>query len=238
MGFATRRKRRADHADFVTLAVWGLQPKIACEFCQLADRALPRMRGLLGRRRLLRGEGVLLRPASAVHTWFMRFPIDVLFLDRELKIVAIRPGLRPWRAAAFMGAHAVLELSAGEAERRRLSVGEPIAVIGPAATGNGALESLIERVGLLLRGDRVNGNWPEIESLLTEGYAHTLHLEARRWKIEESLSRPVPTKNRRGVARIRSLVDTHEQLDREIQWLRALLAELREHGTTVRPNRT
>jgi hypothetical protein len=158
----------------------------------------------------------------------------VLFLDREMKIVAIRSGLKPWRASAFMGAHSVLELSAGEAQRRQLAVGNQIAVIGSADNGNGTLSSLVERVGSLLHGDRANGTWPEIESLLTEGYAHTLHLEAQRWRIEETLSRPLPTKNRRGVARIRALVESHEKLDREIQWLRALLAELQEYGASLR----
>jgi uncharacterized protein len=239
MRFPKSRKGEGGRpGDFVTLVVWGLQPKIACEICEVADKPLPRMRGLLGRRRLLRGEGVLLRPASAVHTCFMRFPIDVLFLDRELNVLAIRSGVNPWRATGFLGAHAVLELSAGEAERRQLSVGNSIAVVEPAATGNGTLSSLIERVGSFLHGDHANGTWPEIESLLTEGYAHSLHLEARRWRIEERLSEPLPTSNRSGVARIRSLVDSHEEVDREIQWLRALLAELQDYGTTLRSGRS
>jgi uncharacterized protein len=86
------------------------------------------MRGLLGRSDLPRGEGVLLRPASSVHTWFMRFPIDVVFLDRELRVVKVVPQLAPWRVASGRGARAVLELAAGECERRGLRPGDRLVV--------------------------------------------------------------------------------------------------------------
>ncbi len=82
------------------------------------------MRGLLGRRELPPDEGILLRPAGSIHTAFMRFPIDAVFLDRELVVVGIAPHLHPWRAASRKGAHAVLELAGGETERRRLRVGD------------------------------------------------------------------------------------------------------------------
>jgi hypothetical protein len=82
------------------------------------------MRGLLGRRSLASGEGLLLKPASSVHTFFMRFPIDVVFLDRDLRVLSIAHDLRPWRAAGRPGARAVLELPAGECERRGLQPGD------------------------------------------------------------------------------------------------------------------
>jgi uncharacterized protein len=97
---------------------------IVCERCVQADTALARMRGLLGRRELPSGEGILLKPASSVHMAFMRFPIDALFLDRDLRVVKIASDLKPWRAAGSRGAKAVLEIPAGEAGRRGLSVGD------------------------------------------------------------------------------------------------------------------
>ena len=93
---------------------------IACERCRVADRMLPRMRGLLGRRGLESGEGLLLKPAPSVHTFFMRFPIDAVFLDRDGSVLKVRSNLRPWRVAGARGAHATLELAAGEAEERRV----------------------------------------------------------------------------------------------------------------------
>ena len=84
---------------------------------ELADRMLPRMRGLLGRRGLPAGEGLLLRPAPSIHTAFMRFPIDALFLDRELRVLDIRASLPPWRVASERRARAVLELRRHAIER-------------------------------------------------------------------------------------------------------------------------
>jgi uncharacterized membrane protein (UPF0127 family) len=97
---------------------------IVCERCVLADTALARMRGLLGRRDLPSGEGILLKPASSVHMAFMRFPIDAVFLDRDLRVVKVAADLQPWRMAGSRGAKAVLEIPAGEAARRGLSVGD------------------------------------------------------------------------------------------------------------------
>src|ERR671910_1539511 len=99
---------------------------IVCERCTVAESPLTRLRGLLGRDGLEQGEGLLLRPASSVHTWFMRFPIDVVFLDRELVVVGISDGVEPWRAAGRRGAKAALELPAGEAARRGLAVGDQL----------------------------------------------------------------------------------------------------------------
>jgi uncharacterized membrane protein (UPF0127 family) len=101
--------------------------RIVCERCVLADTALARMRGLLGRRELPRGEGILLRPAASVHTAFMRFPIDVVFLDGNFEVLELVPRLRSWRAASKRRAKAVLELPAGECERRGLRVGDRLA---------------------------------------------------------------------------------------------------------------
>jgi uncharacterized protein len=86
------------------------------------------MKGLLGRRELPSGQGILLKPASSVHMAFMRFPIDAVFLDRDLRVVKIAADLQPWRVAGSRGAKAVLEIPAGEAARRGLTVGDRLAV--------------------------------------------------------------------------------------------------------------
>jgi uncharacterized membrane protein (UPF0127 family) len=104
---------------------------VACERCVVADTSLSRMRGLLGRRSLAPDEGILLRPASSVHTLFMRFAIDVVFLDRDLAVLRVVPGLRPWRAVSRRRAAAVLELAAGESERRGIRAGDRLAWAQP-----------------------------------------------------------------------------------------------------------
>ena len=107
--------------------------ELVCERCQVADRPLSRLRGLLGRRELEPGAGLLLKPCNSVHTFFMRFPIDAVFLDGERRVLRVRERLRPWRIAGARGAHAVLELPAGEAERRGVVAGERL-YLTPAAT--------------------------------------------------------------------------------------------------------
>jgi uncharacterized membrane protein (UPF0127 family) len=103
-----------------------LDGAVVCEECTLADSPVSRMRGLLGRTGLGPEEGVLPRPAGSVHTFFMRFPIDVVFLDRNLRVLGVAERLRPWRTAGRRGAKAVLELAAGEAERRGIRAGDEL----------------------------------------------------------------------------------------------------------------
>ena len=79
---------------------------------RLAVTPLARGRGLLGRREPV---PLLLAPASAIHTCGMRFPIDAVFLDGELRVVRVARALAPWRFASARGARAVLELPAGGA---------------------------------------------------------------------------------------------------------------------------
>jgi uncharacterized membrane protein (UPF0127 family)/CheY-like chemotaxis protein len=100
---------------------------IVCERCLLAETALTRMRGLLGRRELPSGEGLLIEPTSGVHTAFMRFPIDVVFLDADQVVIRIAAELPPWRTVSCRGAREVVELAAGECARRGLETGDRVA---------------------------------------------------------------------------------------------------------------
>ena len=98
--------------------------RTVCERCVLADTALARMRGLLGRRALPSGEGLLLRPASSIHMAFMRFAIDAVFLDSNGRVLKVARDLKPWRMAAARRAKAVVELPSGEASRRGIEIGQ------------------------------------------------------------------------------------------------------------------
>jgi uncharacterized membrane protein (UPF0127 family) len=102
-----------------------------CERCLLAETPLTRLKGLLGRRELPQGEGLLLRPASSIHMFFMRFPIDAVWLDRELRVVGLTHELQPWRTASRRGAKAVLELPAGEAAAHGLQAGDRLVPVEP-----------------------------------------------------------------------------------------------------------
>ena len=83
---------------------------------EVADRAWQRAVGLMGRRNLTPGAGLWLHPCNGVHTFFMRFPLDILMLDSELIVLAVMPNTRPCRAfRPIRGGHSVIELSAGAA---------------------------------------------------------------------------------------------------------------------------
>ena len=70
---------------------------------------------------------MLIRPTWFVHTAFMRFPVDVIFLDRDLKVLAVVAHLPPWRVGAHVRAHSVLELAAGESKALAIQVGDQLA---------------------------------------------------------------------------------------------------------------
>ena len=95
---------------------------VACVL--VADRIGSRMRGLLGRGGLPEGTGMLLSPCNSIHTVGMRFPLDVIFLDRERRVVKIIRGLRPNRfAVGGRGAHSAVEMEAGWFDLSRLEIG-------------------------------------------------------------------------------------------------------------------
>ena len=92
---------------------------------EFADNFLKRLRGLMFRRRLEEGRGLLLAPCNSVHMLFMRFAIDVIYLDENFSIKKIVRNLAPWLGISVcFGAWGALELPSGEAERLKLVVGQ------------------------------------------------------------------------------------------------------------------
>ena len=120
--------------------------QILCEHCVVADTLPRRMRGLLGRGVLLPGNGIVLRPGWSIHTAFMRFPIDVVFVDADQVVLRIVAGLKPWRAALCRGAHDVVELANGVCSRHGLETGDRVAWAArpedrPDSSENGRVDS-------------------------------------------------------------------------------------------------
>jgi uncharacterized protein len=89
--------------------------EVVCSHCLLAIGPVTRLRGLLGRSGLAEGEGMLFRPTGSIHMFFMRFPIDAIFCNRELEVLDVVRDLRPWRTAGRRGAKVVIEVAAGAA---------------------------------------------------------------------------------------------------------------------------
>ena len=86
---------------------------VLANFLEVADSGPKRNKGLLGRDGLAPGEGLWIVPCESVHTFFMRFPIDLVYLDRKNRIKKVRSAVGPWRLSACLSAHSVLELPAG-----------------------------------------------------------------------------------------------------------------------------
>ena len=98
---------------------------------RVADNAWTRLVGLLGSAGLAPGEGLLIVPCSSIHMFFMRFPIDAVYLNRDLEVVGLDADLKPWRIGRFYrGARYVLELPAGAIAESATEVGDQVAVEG------------------------------------------------------------------------------------------------------------
>lgn len=100
----------------------------------VAASMFARMRGLLGRPALRRGEGMLLQSCNMVHTLGMRYPIDVIFLRRDGLVLKVASDVEPRRARAHLRSHCVLELAAGEAARCGIAPGLTLPIVALAAT--------------------------------------------------------------------------------------------------------
>jgi len=95
---------------------------------QLAGNGANRRKGLLGRDHLTCGEGLWIVPCEAVHTFWMRFSIDLVYLDRKQRIVKTRSHVRPWRLSACLRAHSVIELPAGTIRDTQTMRGDTLAL--------------------------------------------------------------------------------------------------------------
>ena len=85
-----------------------------------------RRRGLLGRDSLPEGSALVIAPSNAIHTFFMRFAIDVAFVSRTGRVLKIRSGMPPWRIAGAWGGFAVIELAAGALARSDTRPGDTL----------------------------------------------------------------------------------------------------------------
>ena len=93
-----------------------------------AERVLDRMRGLLGRASLEEGEALAIAPCASIHTFFMKFPIDAVFLDRRGRVVRALSDLQPWRATRFhLRGYQAVELPAGTLARTGTREGDELA---------------------------------------------------------------------------------------------------------------
>lgn len=101
--------------------------RVLAERLEVAKGAVSRLVGLLARRRFEDDEGLVIPRCGAIHTWFMRFPIDVVFL-RGGRVIRVVEALPPWRLIAALRSDAVVELPAGTMARNRVAVGDVLKI--------------------------------------------------------------------------------------------------------------
>jgi uncharacterized protein len=96
----------------------------------VADSFLPRLFGLMGKRSLPAGSGLWITPSSGVHTCWMRMPIDIVALDRNLRVVTADHAVRPWRLSGLsLRTNSVLELPVGQILACGLEIGDKLKIL-------------------------------------------------------------------------------------------------------------
>jgi hypothetical protein len=99
---------------------------------EVADDAFTRRRGLLGRTALAAGEGLWIVPCEAIHTFGMKFPIDLVFLDRNKIVKKVRHNVVPGRLSMCLSAHSVLELASGAIRLTGTTTGDRLEFVADA----------------------------------------------------------------------------------------------------------
>ena len=95
---------------------------------EVADTSAKRRTGLLKHQRLEPGEGLWIIPCESVHTFFMKFAIDLVYLDKNKKVRKVRHAVPPWRASACFSADSILELPAGTAKETGTQPGDQLSI--------------------------------------------------------------------------------------------------------------
>lgn len=120
---STRSQRSVDPATRLKAVNVTRQTKLASNV-EVASSGSSRSKGLLGRKGLLPGEALWIVPCEAVHTFGMRFSLDLIYLDRRHRIKKIRRNVPPWRLSACLTAHSVIELAAGSIRETDAELGD------------------------------------------------------------------------------------------------------------------
>jgi|SRR5215510_1520009 len=116
------------------------------ERVEVAVTRRARRKGLRGRDAIGESYALILAPCAAIHTMFMRFDIDAVFVDDDGRAVKIVRGMAPWRIAAKVTAHAVVELAAGTLSENDVTIGDRLYLVAPTGDRVGlSLSDLRER---------------------------------------------------------------------------------------------
>jgi uncharacterized membrane protein (UPF0127 family) len=140
LGLRNRLASRRQAPRSIPLRVTNMTRNTVLATCmEVADSSAKRNKGLLGRKCLAPGEGLWIRPCEAVHTFWMQFPIDLVYLDRKNRIRKLVSAVPPWRLSGCLRAHSVLELPSGTIRDTRTQPGDTLEFSAASQSG-GTLE--------------------------------------------------------------------------------------------------
>jgi uncharacterized membrane protein (UPF0127 family) len=112
------------------------QGTVVADRAEVADTFWRRGKGLIGRRELAEGSGLVIQPCGSIHMFFMSIPLDVLHIDKHGRVVRVLHGIKPWRLGPIVPSSKwVIELPEGTAQRTSTGLGDVIALVSPAAHG-------------------------------------------------------------------------------------------------------
>lgn len=103
---------------------------VLADTCKIADNFFARFFGLMGKDRLSRGSGLLITPCNSIHMFFMKIPLDVVFIDKNNIIVYLLEDIRPWKISPVIRkACSTIELPAGTIKSTGTEVGDRLSLI-------------------------------------------------------------------------------------------------------------
>ena len=114
---------------------------VLADCVEVADHGATRRKGLLGRSGLPAGEGLWIVPCESVHTFGMKFPIDLVYVGRNKKVKKVRSGVPPWRLSACLSAYSVLELASGTIYRTQTRPGDTLEFSPAVPLSDGQISS-------------------------------------------------------------------------------------------------
>jgi uncharacterized membrane protein (UPF0127 family) len=110
--------------------------EVLAERAELAASMWSRLWGLMGRRELPAGSGLVLRPGGGIHMWFMRFPLDVVHVDKRDRVTHVVRGIKPWRfGPLFVGGKLAIELPVGAAAQTQPGDEVRLEALADSSTG-------------------------------------------------------------------------------------------------------
>lgn len=101
-------------------------PEVLFSEVDVTESMFERMKGLLGHYPLSEQQGFWIEPCNSIHTWFMPFALDVVFVDRHKRVCHFSEAVKPWRCRASFRASAVLELKSGQIKRKNIQLGDQL----------------------------------------------------------------------------------------------------------------